>query len=340
MTRDPKAVLMDWVDDQVQLDARTKYILDKAARFADPHARGWVMVADIAERTNSSERTVQYALRRLEADGLIQRTGETKTLNEKSRFPRKVPIYQFAPGVEGIDPAASGARIAPERSLGCKGEPAGVQTVAPLKEPIGTDTPSDEGVERARQREALFERLEAAFPKRGLGFTNRNRAVEAFWRLLDEGLDVLDLIQAARSYASDRKGKAADQGLDYWLVDRKYRGWWPEAQLPMGGSSAGGAPNEAPGMATGDDQAVWRQVVERAEAEMGEAEFAYVVRCYLGRIGQQLHVVASATHGERYIRERMWKRVSTWWADADRAGRAVLLISKPQFVAAMAKEGN
>jgi len=79
--QDPKDLLMLWVDDQVQLDSRTKYILDKFARFADANGQGWAPVAVLAERTNSSERTVQYALRRLEAEGLIRRTGEEHVVN-------------------------------------------------------------------------------------------------------------------------------------------------------------------------------------------------------------------------------------------------------------------
>lgn len=339
--QDPKDLLMLWVDDQVQLDSRTKYILDKFARFADANGQGWAPVAVLAERTNSSERTVQYALRRLEAEGLIRRTGEEHVVNPGSRFPRKVPLYQFAPGVPGVDPGApmvaarSGAKLAPEAALGCKAEPAGVQTVAPLNELKGTNSPSGEGETRAREREALFDRLYEAYPKRGRGFTNRDQARAEFFSVIERGVDAELLIQAAGNWAEDKRGKHTDLGLQYWLKDSRFNGFWPEPKLSLGDGGPRPASRELePGAAPAVDQTLWVQALGEMRIQMGEEEFgAYLRPAFLGLHDGRLYVVALTATARQRIAERRWRQLQTAWANADARRRPLELVSKGQFEA-------
>jgi hypothetical protein len=277
--RDPKAVLMEWVDDQVQLDTRTKYILDKFARFADQEMRAgrWSPIwrADQLLRADGAVRAAP-----LEADGLIRRTGEMHTLNEGSRFPRKVPIFQIAPGVEGIDPlAASGAKLHPSRTLGCKASRLGCNSVAPRNELIGTDTPSDEGDARARATGVRtagggLSEARAGLHQPGPG---AGRVLAAAGRRdRRRGADPRGRVLRQRP-----GGQATDQALDHWLADGKYRGWWPDAQLALGAATpaASAAIAEvAPHAAPEADQAIWRGVAERMAAALNEGEYGSYIR--------------------------------------------------------------
>lgn len=331
---------MLWVDEQYQLDPRSKFILHKLALYADADCRSWAKVEVLATGTNSSIRTVQGVLKRFRQTGLIRDTSDEHTLNPGSRYPRKVPIFQMAPGIEGIDPQAksSGAEIAPEPALGCKSEHAGAQLVAPRNEHKGTYSPSDEGETHAPERDARFIRLEQAYPKRGLGFTNRGRAWAVFSRLSDEGLDVELLIQAAAAFAADRAGKRTEQGLEYWLDDRKYRGWWPEPQLAFEDAkptTAQAHPNAAPA----EDQAIWQQVRDRLAAGMTEGEFGtWVKPAFLGRRGDRLFVVSLTAMARDWIKGRCWRRVEAAWAECDGGRRGLLLVAKSEFEAGFARQ--
>jgi hypothetical protein len=276
--------------------------------------------------TNSAERTVQYALRRLEADGLIRRTGEMHTLNEGSRFPRKVPIFQIAPGVEGVDPlAASGAKSAPEPdALGCKAELAGVQLGAPRNELIRTDTPSDEG--DARARELAFETAGSGLSEARVGLHQPGPGAGEFWRLLDDGIDVEGLIRAAglrrRQGRSSAPTRASTTG-------------WPTASTGAGGRSrswrwsgdAGrlGRDREvAPHAAPEADQAVWRTWLERLAEALNEGEFGSYIRpltLCAGRVRPgraALHVVALTGHARDWIKARcLAAHLHHFWAEAD-----------------------
>jgi hypothetical protein len=211
----PKEALMTWVDLQHQLDPRTKFILHRLALYADANCQAWSKVDTLADATNSSRRTVFNVLRALEADGLIRQTGEMHTLNPGSRYPRRVPFYQLAAGVEGCDPlAASGANIAPQpdgsgaetEALGCKIERAQVQLSAPRNENSGTEISYEI---RAREAEELFERLEAAFCVKGLGFTRRDVARAEFLTLLESGSTAEQLIFAGRAVSGRPRGPPA-----------------------------------------------------------------------------------------------------------------------------------
>jgi hypothetical protein len=189
---------------------------------------------------------------------------------------------------------------------------------------------------RAGEREALFGRLEAAFAKRGLGFTHRERAWGVFGELLDEGLDAERLILAAANYAADTSVKRKDLGLDHWLADRKYRGWWPE---PAAVAEAR-RETDQPGQADELWQAVWRTACAALEAELGAGTFGSWLRpAFLGEHGGALYVVAATGMAHDWIRDNGWKRVAAAWRAVGGGDRRLSLIGRKAFQT-MIKGGN
>lgn len=269
---------MRWVDDVAErddLDCRETLLLTKFAAYADAGMESWAAVATLMRQSRSSERKVQYMLREFEARGYIRKTGELHRLPGSTRG---VPIYVFcgfladfeaeedagagragAGGPEGPTTAAEAARMgapgAPMDGHGCTdGGGMGAQGVHPHNEPIEPTSPGGEGA-RARAGEpggdfeALFGRLEAAFPRLGLGATFRDRARAALKALLAEGADGEALVAAAGRYAADRTWKRKDLGLDHWLHDRRFRAWMAEpegAAVSAGDAGAVGGPPELP----------------------------------------------------------------------------------------------
>lgn len=338
-----KEGLMRWVDETAAadgLDCRETLLLTKFAAYADADMCSWAKIATLERQARSSERKVRLMLRDFEAAGYIRRTGRTHTLEDSGR---EVPIYAWDGYLDEVKGRVSralptGAPCAPETTLGGTDDTAtGAQGVPLYKNPLEPTSPDGEG---ARAREALFERLEAAYPKRGLGFTNRGRARSAFDGLADEGLDLEKLIRAAKGYAEDAKGKRGDQGLDYWLVDRKYRGWWPEAQLPFDDAkpSEGGAAHA--GAAGWDDQQLWAKVNARLASALTQSEYgSYIRPAFLGERSGLLFVVALTGIARDWMARSCWRRVAAWWSETDPAKRPLTLVSKAEFEAALSREG-
>jgi hypothetical protein len=228
-----KVDLLKWVEDQLQLDPVSKYILEKLARFADAEGCSWAKIDTLAQTTNCSVRTVQIRLRKLEEDGLIERTGRTHRLKHSTR---SVPIYQLAPNVEGFGLAVSmGAGSAPidgvwvqeTQSMG-----------AAICTRIGTERTKGESYdspvrERARERD-VFEQLEAAYPKSGLKVTDREAAWLAICALADQGVEIERLADCARAMVVDPAQKKRDYGppsMQAWMMRGQYRGWWPDGNV-------------------------------------------------------------------------------------------------------------
>jgi hypothetical protein len=326
-----KEGLMKWVDDvavELDLDPRATLVLTKFASYADASAQSWAAVKTLARQGRSSERKIQYLLRDFEAAGLIRKTGEMHRLPDSTR---EVPMYEFMGYLESLAaPASMGARRAPIEGHGCTdGGGMGAQGVHPHNEPI-EHTPSDEG--DARAREAVFGRVEAAYPKRGLGFTNRPRALAAFLTLIGQGVDGEKLVAAAAAFALDRAGKATDQSLEFWLSDGKYRGWWPEARADEAVPAVSATPERL--AAPDADCAVWRTVDAAACAALTESEYgSYLRRSFLALAGGQLLVVAATGVARDWIAQRCWRRIEGWWAAADAAKRPLKLVSKLEFEA-------
>jgi hypothetical protein len=212
----------------------------------------------------------------------------------------------------------------------------GAHTVHPHNEQI-EQTPSDEG--DAGAREGLFERLEEAYPKRGLGFTNRGRARIEFWKLLDGGVEAEALIAAAARYAADRTVKRADLGLDYWLADRKYRGW--QAAGPVAGQVVAAAnPSIAAPAAVIDaageaDQRLWAGVLAHLKNTLEAGDYvSYASRLALAERSGQLFAVAWSGLARDWLSRRCWTLIEKHWAGADDRGRSLVLTSKSEFEAA------
>jgi hypothetical protein len=241
--RGQKADLFKWANDQQQLAMRTKAILKELCAFADAECVTWAPVATLAYAANCNERTVQYHLRKLEAEGLLAPTGNMHRLENSSR---SVPTYRLAPHVEGLglpygqaappaaDAGAMGAKIAPiEGAHGCKSASSmGAKGLHPYKENLGEPEEANASSQRAREPsadlEAVFGAIEAAYPRLGLGFTDRSAAWAALQRLAAEGVDVSALPDAARRYAADpilRKRDFGPVALQRWLSEGRYRGW-------------------------------------------------------------------------------------------------------------------
>lgn len=250
-----KERLMAWVDDYAareDLDAARTLFLTKFASYASAASESWAKVDTLMRQCRCSERMLQKMRAEFEAAGVLENTGRFHTLEESGR---RVPLYRWAMFLDEFEGGSRGAPCAPEREPGVhRTEPSGAQGVHPHNE-LKELTPSDEG--DAGAREAVFNRLEAAFPKLGLGATFRDRARSALKVLLDEGLNPDDLVEAAKRYAADRSWKRKDLGLDHWLHDRRFRAWWPDATLPLGEAGPEGDVRKPPSLPRDVAEAVY-----------------------------------------------------------------------------------
>ena len=240
-----KEDLLEWVDKRYELDLASKFILYKLAQYADAECCAWAKVATLSKHANCSERTVQNRLLMLREKGYLRDTGRTHRLEETRR---SVPIYQLAPQVDGLgrkqrrddDPApirprATGANSAPIENLRVQeSTPSGAAACTPyeLKEP---NESSNELSTQAREREAMFDQVERAYPRAGLGVSDRSMAWRAFLDLVAAGVDMGQLVEAAGRYAADPMLRKRDFGpvsLQRWLAEGRYRGWLAQDDEP------------------------------------------------------------------------------------------------------------
>lgn len=108
---------------------------------------------------------------------------------------------------------------------------AGLTSFEPVSEPITC---------RARELDEIQSRIEAAYPAKGIGFSNTH-AVRLALEALDQAeVDLAALPAAAARYAADpilAKREYGPVKLERWLGEGRYRGW-----LGEGTSSAAGPP--------------------------------------------------------------------------------------------------
>lgn len=99
-----------WASGQKAPDAASKAVLMRLAAYADAHGVAWAAVPTIAEELQVAERTVQRALRKLEAEGcaMIAPTGRYHH--------RNVPFYQLDMARIGEIALAKAARRAAARA--------------------------------------------------------------------------------------------------------------------------------------------------------------------------------------------------------------------------------
>lgn len=117
-----------------------------------------------------------------------------------------------------------------------QGQPAmiaGLTSFEPVTEAITSD---------ARAVEDCLTAIEAAYPRKGLGWSNRHAARLALEGLADEGFDIGLLPAAAARYAADPLLAKREYGpvkLERWLSEGRYRGW-------LGGEGDEAAPGATP----------------------------------------------------------------------------------------------
>lgn len=232
-----KEDLLAWVNDQWQLDTVTKFILHRLALLANADHCAWAKVETLAQAVNKVERTIRYHLRSLEEAGLIEKTDRTHRLTNSTR---SVPIYQIAPKVSGFDirvsmPAKIAGILPEDAGYACKiegGMPAiGLQV---HKELNGTEEEAIASSASEWDREAiqaLMGRIRAAYPRRGLGWSDPAAALDALTGLIEAGVDVEQLPGCAERMAQDPAIKRRDFGppkMETWLSKRQFEGWLPD----------------------------------------------------------------------------------------------------------------
>ena len=245
-----KAQLFQWVDDQTQLDAPVKYLLEKLASYAGADNCAWAKIDTLAKHINRSDRQVQNYLKILKESGLIKDTGRKYRLKDSTR---SVPWYELLVAdksepevvcepevwVKHASPI-DGVWVKPEASMG----EAHFTCIEPI-EPKGANAPS------ASAREGLkiiFSELEAAMPPRMFAFGDRDAAIEAFIALADQGVEVGELPGCMRRMAVDPVfvSRKFPQGLDGWLIQHRFRAWWPGTEASASSAAATSASKGPP----------------------------------------------------------------------------------------------
>jgi hypothetical protein len=348
-----KDKLLAWVEDYAEregLDAQRTLFLAKFASFASAAMESWAKVDTLMRLARCSERMVQKMREEFVAAGVLEATGRFHTLEDTRR---KTPLYRWklfldeATGAEfgGVcGPGASGAPGAPEPDARVHGTaPSGAQGVHPQIEPREPNSPSGEGEARARQREALLVRLEAAAPRASLGNTIRDHVRAALDDVLDgdeleAGVDGEALVAAARAWAADPTFKRKDLGLQFWLRDRRFRRWLPEA---ADGAGEAGPAELAPGLLPAGEVGPWVRTMADVQARISAAAFgSYLAQASLGQIGEDLYLVTATRVARDWVRENCWAVVRERWAAADELGRELRLVSRSEFEAQMRQRGE
>lgn len=313
-----KEKLLDWVNDQAQLDIRTKYLLNRLALYADGDCCAWAKVETLALAINGTERTVQNHLRRLLDAGLIRKTGRMHRLKGSTR---SVPIYQLGPDVEGLgfdtSGEASGAcsmgeNISPIDGVWVKNsEGMGEKGFHPVKEPIGTKGAIAPTAGAREAVDQVFAEVEAAAPKRMLAVSDPEAARAVLQQLAEAGIDVAEIPGCLRRMAVDDlfKNRRVPVPLQELLAKRQFRAWWPEPEAANAerepGSSACQLPDEVRAVLGEAFIAAW----------LGGAVWRAEDRTILTRLGVQADKLARDHH-------LALAEIGVSWAVQTRAGIA------------------
>lgn len=331
--RGQKADLFKWVNDQQQLDIRTKFILKELAAYADPACCAWSKVETLAYAASCSARTVQNHLALLKEEGLIVDTGRLHRLDDSTR---SVPIYQLAPKIEGLGRRISMGEIsAPIPAHGCNPDRGmGEEGLHPHKENTGEQ---EAIASSGREREAQFLALEDAVPPATLKFTDRDAAFAAFVVVVEAGIDPAELVGCARRMAEDPayRSRKFPPPLETWLAKGQFRGWLVQPQLALAAKPEAVSASAAPQ----GDQAIWQAVLVEVRLTTDPGEFgSYVAPAYLAEVEGSLLMVARTGVARDWIAGKCWRRIEAAWAKADGAGRKLRLVSKSEFEALAARQ--
>lgn len=349
-----------WAKAQRCPSPRGASVLTSLAAYADAEGRAWAAVAILVLETDlGDERTVQRGLADLRkgdpARGiapLLEDTGDKKLWKGKL-----IPIYRLPMergpknmrerlalergdlGVTPVSPqAATGdAGVTP---TGDTGDGLGVTLVSP---DILRDQHNPQVKPQPGAREAVFDRLVKAMPRRSLRFVDLERAWTAFCEVLDEGGDPEELVSAALAMGvhPDYRSRKHPPQLQDWLGKGAWRGWLPEPQLALAEPEPEPGCALPPGAAPEADQAIWAKVLDQMRLLLTEGEFgAWLRPAFLGVRGEQLVVVALTGMARDWLKGRCWPRLLTAWADAGGAGVPLTLVSKAEFEAGMVRRSE
>lgn len=83
-------IAVTWAKAQICPDRSARQVLVNLAGYADASGEAWAMVPVLAFESQTTDRTVQRALRALEGAGLLKRTGREKVFHG-----RRMPIYRL-----------------------------------------------------------------------------------------------------------------------------------------------------------------------------------------------------------------------------------------------------
>lgn len=196
---------LTWAQTQRAKNRSAKFVLMRLAAYADAKGVAWALVPLLAQQIDGDDRTVQRALRALEAARLIVKTGRF--------YSRNVPYYRLdmdgsaraelasatvtseAPNGDNLSPLADVATVTSEPSNGDTGA-----TQKKITQPSGGSNEPPSGRARAIGSEACRAAF-AAYPEAG-------RKGVSSWRLWSEawasevagGADELRLARASDAY--------------------------------------------------------------------------------------------------------------------------------------------
>jgi hypothetical protein len=198
-----------WAQDQRCPNRTAKFVLMRLAAYADAEGVVWAFVERLADEIQASDRTVQRAMRQLEGERLIVKTGKFKG--------RNVPFYRLdlvgarAQTVTPVSPL-NGDKLSP--FAGSNGDTPVTPTVTPVSpqsietnpEAVANATPS--GGVRAGEASSCddgFEALWASAPdaaKRGV--SSRRQGLTAWRGEVAVGADPVAMAVGVRAYFADR----------------------------------------------------------------------------------------------------------------------------------------
>ena len=240
-----------WAKAQPIEDRNAKQVLAHLGDYADAAGEAWAAIGVLSYEISVSARRVQEGLAWLKGR-YIEETGRTHLYEGKL-----YPLYRLK-----LEEGPKNTREA----MRMMRDGLGVRPAAPQDEATGATgrTPSDEADATGRTPTGAtgriqidqgntnilaslgasarepdlkgFEDLEAAYPKAGLGFSDRSAGWDAYQQLVLDGIDAAELVRAAERYRLDPIHRKRDFGpvaLQKWLTEGRWRGWRDDAPTSL-----------------------------------------------------------------------------------------------------------
>ena len=264
-----------WAKAQPITDRNAKQVLIHLATYADAAGEAWGAIDVLAYEMSISHRRVQEGLelvkgkRDKESGEWVCQPYIVDTGRKKLFEGKLYPIYRLKLE-EGPQNTREALQLLRQSSHAAGRTPSDPSHAAG-RTPDGTEdatgrTPRDaagrtqiENLEdnpltpfEGRAREASFEEfenLERAYPKAGLGFSDRSASWDAYQRLVGDTVDPGELVRAAGRYGTDPLQRKRDYGpvsLQKWLSEGRWRGWRDEEDARPTTAAPGQTPFAAP----------------------------------------------------------------------------------------------